>query len=88
MLLRPAANISFRHKFNDLHKAIVVRNSESEEEQPIFRGFPDLRESSSGDLFSPHAANAELWQYPGRSDDLQVFRSGEKYNPVALEQRL
>ena len=88
MRVHPAANVSFRHQFKDLHEAIVMRNSEIEEEQPIFKIFPDLQEFSSGDLFSPHAADAELWQYRGRSDDLQVFSSGEKYHPVALEQRL
>ncbi len=88
MRVHPAANVSFRHQSKDLHEAIVVRNPGIEEEQPIFKIFPDLQEFSSGDLFSPHAADAELWQYRGRSDDLQVFMSGEKYHPVAVEQRL
>ncbi len=88
MRVHPAANVSFRHQSKDLHEAIVVRNPQVEEEQPIFKIFPDLEEFSSGDLFSPHAADAELWQYRGRSDDLQVFMSGEKYHPVAVEQRL
>ena len=54
----------------------------------MFKIFPDLQEFSSGDLFSPHPADAKLWQYRGRSDELQVFRSGEKYHPAALEQQL
>lgn len=88
MRIHPAANLSFRHQSEDLYEAVIVRNSNTDEEQPIFKLFPDLQEFSSGDLFSPHAADAELWQYRGRSDDLQVFGSGEKYHPVVVEQRL
>ena len=61
MRVHPAVTLSFRHQFNDMYEAIVVCNSESEEEQPVFKIFPDLQEFSSGDLFSPHAANAEFW---------------------------
>ncbi|MCJ1390498.1 hypothetical protein MMC18_003358 [Xylographa bjoerkii] len=66
----------------------LLCNPDIEMEQPIFKVFPNLQRFSSGDLFSPQASNAELWQYRGRSDDLQVFSSGEKYHPVAVEQRL
>ena len=88
MRIHPAANMSFRHQSTDLYEAIIVRNSDVEKEQPIFKIYPALQEYNCGDLFSPHAADAELWQYRGRSDDLQVFRSGEKYHPVVVEQRL
>ena len=88
MRVHPAANVSFRHRSENLYEAIVVRNPDTEMEQPMFKIFPDLQEFSCGDLFSPHAADAELWQYRGRTDDLQVFKSGEKYHPVAVEQRL
>ena len=88
MRVHPTANMSFRHQSKDLYEAIIVRNSDVEKEQPIFKIYPALQEYDCGDLFSPHVADAELWQYRGRSDDLQVFRSGEKYHPVAVEQRL
>ena len=32
MRVHPAANVSFRHQFKDLHEAIVVRNPEFEKE--------------------------------------------------------
>ncbi|KAL6713342.1 hypothetical protein ACLMJK_008807 [Lecanora helva] len=88
MRIHPAANVSFRHQSNDLYEAFMVRNINMEDEQPIFKVFPGHQEFSSGDLFSPHAADPELWQYRGRSDDLQTFSSGEKYHPVVVEQRL
>lgn len=87
MRVHPAANVSFRHQSDDLYEALIVRNSDVEE-QPIFEIFPDLQEFSSGDLFSRHTSHPELWQYRGRSDDLQVFGSGENYHPVVAEQRL
>ena len=58
-------------------------------------------EFSSGDLFSPvkggnderddypsSSSENQLWQYRGRADDMQVFRSGEKYHPVSVEQHI
>ena len=88
MRIHPAANMSFRHQSTDLYEAIIVRNSDFEKEQPIFKIYPALQEYDCSDLFSPHAPDAELWQYRGRSDDLQVFHSGMKYHPVAVEQQL
>ena len=88
MRIHPAANMSFRHQSKDLYEAIIVRNSDIEKEQPIFKIYPALQEYDCDDLFSPQAADADLWQYRGRSDDLQVFNSGFKYHPTAVEQRL
>lgn len=55
--------------------------------QPVFHIFPDA-EYDTGDLFKKHPdpGKEHLWQYYWRSDDLQVFASGEKLHPVAIEQ--
>ncbi|KAI9867753.1 MAG: hypothetical protein M1830_005759 [Pleopsidium flavum] len=88
MRIHLAANIEFRHQPDDLHEAFIKRNPEFEDEQPVFKIFPNLQEYSSGDLFSPHPSDPQLWQYCGRTDDMQVFSSGELYHPVAVEQRI
>lgn len=88
MRIHPAANMSFRHQSTDMYEAIIVRNSDVEKEQPIFKIYPALQEYNCSDLFSPSTTDTEMWQYRGRSDDLQVFSSGGKYHPVAVEQRL
>ena len=88
MKVHPAASIEFRHRSDNLYEAFVKRNPDFEAEQPVFKIFPDAQEFSSGDLFSPHPADPQLWHYCGRSDDMQVFSSGEKYHPVSVEQRI
>ena len=88
MKIHPAANIEFRHHSDNLHEAFVKRNPAFEDEQPVFKVFPNLQEFSSGDLFSPHPLDPQLWQYRGRADDMQVFSSGELYHPVTVEQHI
>ena len=65
-----------------------MRNTKSiDAEQPIFKIAQHLQsqEYRSGDLFSPHPEDKELWEYRGRKDDMQVFSSAEKYYPTAME---
>ena len=88
MKIHPAANIEFRQRSDDLYEAFVKRNADYEHEQPVFKIFTEAQEFSSGDLFSPHPSDPQLWQYCGRSDDMQVFSSGEKYHPVSVEQHI
>ena len=88
MHIHPAANVAFRHRSDDLYEAILVRNSDPEEEQSVFK-LPQLRglhEYATRDLFSPHPSDPTLWRHRGRTDDLQVFITGGKYHPVAVEQ--
>ena len=88
MKIHPATCIEFRHRSDNFYEAFVKRNPDFEDGQPIFKIFSEAQEFSSGDLFSPHPSDPQLWQYAGRSDDMQVFSSGEKYHPVSLEQRI
>ncbi|TGO33818.1 hypothetical protein BHYA_0225g00010 [Botrytis hyacinthi] len=40
------------------------------------------------DLYSPHPTESDLWLYRGRGDDIIVFLTGEKTNPISMEHRL
>ena len=86
MRFHPAINMAFHSRSDGLFEAHLRRNSDFESEQPIFKIFPMLQEYSTGDLFSPHPKDPDLWQYCGRADDMQTFSSGEKYHPTAVEQ--
>jgi hypothetical protein len=92
MRYHPSQNIHFRLQDTienqNLYEAVIVRNTESiDAEQPIFKiaQYTELEEYCSGDLFSPHPEDEELWEYKGRKDDMQVFSSAEKYYPTAME---
>lgn len=56
--------------------------------QPCFYTFPDLEEWSTGDLFKAHRTLQDHWMYFGRADNIIVFSTGEKLNPVTIEDTL
>lgn len=49
----PKENMQFRQLQDDIYEAVIVRNSDIEHEQSVFKIFPTLREYSTKDLFSP-----------------------------------
>ncbi|KAF7931397.1 hypothetical protein EAE99_003868 [Botrytis elliptica] len=84
----PSSNISFEHQADDLYEAVWNRNLDPEKLQPIFKIFPKLQQWRSKDLYSPHPTEPDLWLYRGRGDDIIVFLTGEKTNPISMEHRL
>ena len=80
--------MEFRHHSDNLYEAYIVRRQDPEEEQPIFKLFPHLTEYPTGDLYTPHPTKASLWSYHGRADDVIVFLTGEKTNPVTMEHHI
>ncbi|KAF2190026.1 acetyl-CoA synthetase-like protein [Zopfia rhizophila CBS 207.26] len=83
----PAMNIQMQHRGGNIYEAVIKRNGEGYE-QPIFKLFPELNEYPSGDLFVAKQGADSLWRYHGRSDDMLVFASGEKFHPVDVEKLL
>lgn len=81
------ANMQYRATgLPDLYEGVIVRNKEHVPIQPVFRIFPNLDESCTKDLFSPHPTKPGLWLYRGRADDMFVSATGEMCNPVPFEQ--
>ena len=76
----------FRPHSGNLYELVMKRGPTVVQFQPPFSVFPDLQEFSTRDLFSPHPTIPDLWAYEGRSDDLIVFLTGLKTNPLAFEQ--
>lgn len=75
----------FREVSDGLYEHFIVRQPEHEMYQGVFRNFPDLKEWPMRDLYQKHPAKDGLWLYKGRSDDILVFSTGEKLNPVDME---
>ena len=84
----PAAGVEFRPSVDSLFEAFIIRNPNFEEEQPVFKVFPQLKEYATKDLFAPHPSKPNLWAYHGRSDDIIVFGPGYMCNPIAMEQHV
>lgn len=84
----PCAGIVFEHRADDLYEAVWHKSLDPENIQPVFRIFPKLKTWPSKDLYSPHPTESNLWLYRGRGDDIIVFLTGEKTNPISMEYRL
>ncbi|KAJ3569482.1 hypothetical protein NPX13_g6068 [Xylaria arbuscula] len=67
---------------------LVIRRQADTKTQPGFsiRGFENLTEYRTRDLFEPHPTLPDTWQWRARADDIIVFLNGEKTNPVSMEQ--
>ncbi|KAI9686108.1 MAG: hypothetical protein M1820_010697 [Bogoriella megaspora] len=84
----PRDNIEFRPVSGDAYEAVVVRNEEFEEEQPVFKIYTDLREWSTRDIFRPDPYREGFWIYQGRIDDIIILANGNTVNPLGYEQKL
>lgn len=83
--LSPCLGHTYRHVSEDLYEHVIVRQPHLEAYQGVFRTFPDLWEWPMKDLYSPHPTKNDLWLYKGRIDDIIVFSTGEKLNPLDME---
>jgi hypothetical protein len=73
------------------YEAVLVKNDGVEWDgyvQPLFDIYQEVQEKEMGDLFVQHPDDKELWKHYGRADDLLVFITSGKFNPVAAERRL
>ena len=84
----PDAGTEFRHHTEDMYELFIVRHPELEAHQQIFKTFHDLSEFRTRDLFRRHPTKENLWKHCGRTDDTVVFITGEKVNPINIEQHI
>ncbi|KAG8165060.1 hypothetical protein KVR01_005335 [Diaporthe batatas] len=85
MKLSPVLGHEYRQVSDNLYEHIIPRKPELQLYQGVFGTFPDLQEWPMKDLYSKHPTKEGLWLYRGRADDIIVFSTGEKLNPVDME---
>ncbi|APA11657.1 hypothetical protein sscle_08g064270 [Sclerotinia sclerotiorum 1980 UF-70] len=83
-----AFGVEMRHHSDELYEFVIIRDPSVEAYQGIFYTFPDLLEYKTRDLFSKHPTTKNLWRHEGRSDDIIVYSTGEKFNPISMENAL
>ncbi|KAL5001185.1 hypothetical protein BDV10DRAFT_160809 [Aspergillus recurvatus] len=64
---------------------MVVRRNELPQKQAVFANFPDLDEWHMRDIFYRHPTIPYYYKYQSRKDDVIVFSTGEKTNPIDVE---
>ncbi|OWY54654.1 acetyl-CoA synthetase-like protein [Alternaria alternata] len=92
----PAFNIHFDPVYSSdsgdtVFEAIMKRNNGKDwggYVQPWFKLYPDNSEKRLSDLFIQHPSDTSLYKHYGRSDDLLVFLTNEKFYPTVAEQRI
>lgn len=67
---------------------VIRRDSSLALYQSVFHNFPELDEWHTKDVFRKHPTIEDLWSYDHRIDDVIVFSTGEKMNPIPVENRL
>ncbi|OQE47358.1 hypothetical protein PENCOP_c001G05559 [Penicillium coprophilum] len=67
---------------------VLHRQNSCKPYQGVFENFPDLDEWSTKDVFRKHPSIPDYWEYRYRIDDLVVFSTGEKMNPMPVESRV
>lgn len=77
--------IEWRLIDDDTYEQVIVHKDKHPGLQGCFYTFPELDEFSTKDLYRPHPTLADHWTYVGRADDIIVFSTGEKLNPVTIE---
>ena len=84
----PAAGIEFQPSIQGLFEAVIIRNQDFEDEQPVFKIFPHLQQYPTKDLWAPHPSRKGVWAYRGRADDIIVFKPGYMCDPIPMEQHV
>ena len=80
--------VEFREIGPGLYEQVFTRHISTDDFHWSFYSFSDRSEFSMNDVYSKHPSKPDLWLYEGRSDDVIVFSSGEKYNPNVMEATL
>jgi acyl-coenzyme A synthetase/AMP-(fatty) acid ligase len=89
----PAAGLRFQPHSEDkdgaqIMEAVITRTQNWENDQPIFKLFPNIQEYRTRDLFKPHPTLPDTYTCMGRLDDIIVLASGFKINPQTMEEGL
>ncbi|KAI1314056.1 hypothetical protein F5Y03DRAFT_2856 [Xylaria venustula] len=84
----PCIGASFDEITSGTYELVIRREASKANMQPGFsiRGFEDLTEYRTRDLFEPHPTLPDTWRWRARADDIIVFLNGEKTNPISMEQ--
>lgn len=86
--LNPLLNGIEMRPVADLFELVYVRNPDCAQFQGVFKIFPHLLEYSMRDLYSRHPTKPHHWRHESRKDDIIVFQSGSKFNPMLHERTI
>ncbi|TVY94015.1 Non-canonical non-ribosomal peptide synthetase [Lachnellula willkommii] len=84
----PKDNFEFRPIGNDIYEAVIVRNTDYEEVQPVFKVFPGFEEWHTKDFFVKDPIRDGFWIYGGRIDNIIILSHGGTVDPSGFEETM
>ncbi|KAI9811859.1 MAG: putative NRPS-like protein biosynthetic cluster [Pycnora praestabilis] len=83
---QPVYGNKMEHVDEDIYEMVIPRDMSLKWIRGICHQFPEVAEWRTRDLFKKHPSKPNLWRFHGRRDDILVLGTGEKFNPVPMEQ--
>jgi acyl-coenzyme A synthetase/AMP-(fatty) acid ligase len=84
----PKDNFEFRSIGNDIYEAVIVRNDDHEEVQPVFKAFPGFEEWQTNDFFIKDPLRDGFWIYGGRIDNIIILSNSATIDPSGFEETM
>ncbi|KAG6991078.1 hypothetical protein G7Y79_00057g090600 [Physcia stellaris] len=88
MEFHPHAKLEFQPFDDGAYELVVFADASTADSSSLNHNYPGLEVWRTKDLFKPHPTKKDLWRFHGRVDDIIVLSSGEKLNPIPMENHL
>ncbi|KAL9110163.1 MAG: hypothetical protein Q9227_005223 [Pyrenula ochraceoflavens] len=85
MEFNPNNRMEFQPDDDGAFELVLFADDTTEASCALNHNLPGVYEWRTKDLFRPHPTKAGTWKFHGRKDDVLVFSSGEKLNPLPME---
>lgn len=85
MEFNPYNKLDFQPDGDGAFELVLFADETTEVSCALNHNLPGVYEWRTKDLFRPHPTKAGIWKFDGRKDDILVFSSGEKLNPLPME---
>ncbi|KAL8702786.1 MAG: hypothetical protein Q9201_004041 [Fulgogasparrea decipioides] len=88
MEFHPAMKLEFQPWDDDTFELVLFADQSTASSSALNHNLPGVDTWYTKDLFKPHATKHGLWRFHGRKDDIIVLSTGEKLNPLPMENLL
>jgi thioester reductase-like protein len=85
MVFHPNEQFELQPTEEGAFELVLLTDKGVEHTSSLYHNFPLEPEWRTKDLFKPHPTKPGLWKFHARRDDILVFSSGEKLNPIPME---
>lgn len=88
MEFHPDTRLEFQPSDDNAFELVLFADESTASSSALNHNFPGVNTWYTRDLFRPHPTKQGLWRFHGRKDDIIVLSTGEKLNPLPMENLL